>query len=79
MSYKNHGLLTLREHLGSHPVSDGNRVAHNFSFLCCVCGGGAGWGGCFICLRSVSCVLNVASVYELSILDYPFQFSLTFS
>ena len=38
------------------------RVAHLLSFLCCVC------------LRSVSCVPNVASVSGLSILDCPFGF-----
>jgi len=29
---------------------------------------------CFVCLRSVSCVPNVASVSGLSILDSPFGF-----
>jgi hypothetical protein len=31
-------LLTLREHLGSLPVSGRVRIAHVFSFLCCVSG-----------------------------------------
>ena len=41
---------------------DGVRVAHLFSFLCCVFS--------FVCLlRLVSCVLNVASFSELSIFE----------
>ena len=44
---KNH--LPLREHLDLPPVFGGVRVAHLFSFLCCVCR--------FVCLRS-----NVARV-----------------
>ena len=36
------------------------------SILCCVY--------CFICLHPVSCVLNVADVSGLSILDCPFVF-----
>jgi predicted DNA-binding helix-hairpin-helix protein len=30
--------------------------------------------GCFFCIRDVSCILNVASVSGLSILDLPFDF-----
>ena len=30
--------------------------------------------GCFFCIRDVSCLLNVASVSGLSILDLPFDF-----
>ena len=44
----------------------GVRVAHLFSFLCCVI--------CFVCLCHVSCVLNVACFSGLSILDSPFGF-----
>ena len=58
----------LREHLGSSPVFYEVRVAHLFSFLCCAV------FMCFVCLRSVSCVPCVASVYGLSILDCPFGF-----
>jgi uncharacterized membrane protein len=36
------------------------------SFLCCVI--------CIVCLCPVSCLLNVAYVSGLSILDYPFRF-----
>ena len=59
-------LLTLREHLGSLPVSGRVRIAHVFSFLCCIF--------CFVCLPPVSCVDNVASVSALSIIDLPFGF-----
>jgi len=61
VSYKRQELLILREHLGLPPVFGWVCVAHLFSFLCCVF--------VFCCLRSVSFVPNVASVYELSILD----------
>ena len=44
------------------------RVAHLFSFLCCV----VLW--CFVGLRPVSCVLNIANVSGLSIFDYLFGF-----
>jgi hypothetical protein len=37
------------------------RVAHLFSFLCCIL--------CFVCLRSVYYVPNVANFSVLSILD----------
>jgi hypothetical protein len=59
-------LLTIREHLGLHPVFGGVVAAHLFSFLCC--------GFCLVCLRPVSCTPNVASVSGLSILDYSFGF-----
>ena len=36
MSYKIQELLTLREHLSSPPIFVGARVAHLFSFLCCL-------------------------------------------
>ena len=39
-------------------------VAHLFSFQCYV--------SYFVCLCTVSCVLNVACVSGLSLLDYPF-------
>jgi hypothetical protein len=55
VSYKKQKSLTLREHLDLPPVFGGVRVAHLFSFLCCVCR--------FVCLRS-----NVASVSWLSII-----------
>ena len=41
-------------------------VVHLFSFLCYIF--------CFVCLRHVSCVPNVASVSGLFILDCPFGF-----
>jgi len=66
VSYKMQELSTLREHLGSPPVFDSVCVAHLFSFLCCVI--------CFVYLRPVSYVLNVASVSGLSILKCPFVF-----
>ena len=44
----------------------GARVAHLFSFLCCVF--------VFVCLRPVSCVPNVTSVSGFSILDWLFGF-----
>ena len=50
-------------------VFGGVRVAHLRSFLCCAF--------CFVCLRPVSDVHNVTSVYGLSILDLPLRFSLT--
>ena len=55
VSYKKQKSLTLREHLDLPPVFGGVRVAHLFSFLCCVCR--------FVCLRP-----NVASVSWLSII-----------
>jgi hypothetical protein len=54
--------LTLREHLGSAHVFGWVHAALHFSFLCCVC------------FRFVSCVLDVAMVSGLSILDFPFGF-----
>ena len=66
MSYKKHGLLSLREDLGSPLVFGGARVTHLLSFLCCVF--------CFARHRPASCVGNVASVSGVSIL----LFSLTF-
>jgi len=46
------------------------RVAHLYRFLYHVF--------YFVCLRPVSCVLNVASISGLSILDCLLRFSLTF-
>ena len=66
MSYKKQELLIIRVHLGSLHGLGGVRVAHDFSFLCCVF--------CFVCLRPVYCMPNVASVPGLSLLDYPFSF-----
>ena len=60
-SFKIQELLTLREYLGSLPCSWWARVAQ-LSVLC------------FVFLRSVSCVLNVASISRLFILDCPFGF-----
>ena len=54
VSYQKQELFTLREHAGSPPICGGVRVAHRFSFLCCVFS--------FACFRPVSCVPNVASV-----------------
>jgi len=42
------------------------RVAYLFNFLCCVF--------CFVCLRPVSCMPNVASISGLSIPHCPFDF-----
>jgi hypothetical protein len=61
VSYKRQELLTLREHLSSPPVFSAVRVAHLFSFLCCVF--------YFVCLRPVPIVANFSG---LSILDCPF-------
>ena len=36
MYYREQELLTIREHLSSPMVFGGVRVAHIFSFLCCV-------------------------------------------
>ena len=59
MSYKRQEpLTTLRGHLSSPTVFDGVRVTHFLSFLCCVF--------CFVSLRPMSCVPNVASISGLS-------------
>ena len=50
------------------PVYGGVRVVHLFIFLCCVV------FFCFVCLRPVSCVPNVTSVFGLFILACPFGF-----
>ena len=63
MYYKRYELLTVRERLGSPPICGRICIAHLFSFLCCV------MFLCFVCLRPVSCVLNVARVSGLSIVD----------
>ena len=47
VSYRWHGLLNVRGHLGSSPVFGTVRVALLFSFLCCV----------FVFCLSSSCVL----------------------
>jgi len=64
--YKKQKFRILPENLCSSPVFDGIRVTHLFSFVCCVF--------CFVCLQPVSCVLNVASVFGMCILDCPFGF-----
>jgi len=59
--------FTIREHLGSPLIFGEVRVAYLFSFLCRVfC--------CFCCCVSSSCVPNVVSFFEWSILDSPFGF-----
>jgi hypothetical protein len=63
VSYKMQELLTLRGRLASLPGFGGVRVAHLYSFLCCV-----------VCLRLVSCVPNVATFSGFLILDCPFGF-----
>jgi len=69
MSYKKQNLHTLLSTWVPLQVCVGIRVAHHFSFMCCVV--------ClfffFLCL-----VPNVACVSWLSILYLPLQFSLTF-
>jgi hypothetical protein len=64
VSYKKQELLTLRENLGSPPVFGGIHVAHLLGFRCFVL-------FCFVCLRHVSCVLNVVSYSGLSFLISP--------
>ena len=49
MYYNKQGLLTVRERLGSLSICGGIRVAHHFSFLCCVM--------LFVFCLSSSCVL----------------------
>ena len=67
MSRERQELLALRRRLCSPLVFGGIRVAHRFSFLCCVF--------CFVCPRPVSCAPNDDSVSGLSILDAPSVFS----
>jgi hypothetical protein len=55
---------------GSSRFWGGVRVAHIFGFLSCLF--------VFVCLRSVTCASNVASVSGLSILYCPLRFSGTF-
>ena len=52
-------------------VFEGIRVSHLFIFLCYVV-----FLFCFVCLLLVSCLLNVAIVFGLSILNCPFGFLL---
>jgi hypothetical protein len=61
MSCEVQELLVFCGRLGSPPDFRGVCVAHRFSFLC-LC-------FCFVCLRSVLCVPNVASFLGLPILD----------
>jgi len=59
------------------PVFGGVRVAHLFSFLCCMCLFLCLF--CFCCLLLLSCVSNVADVSGLSIRNCnPLCFPLTF-
>jgi hypothetical protein len=67
VSCKKQGMLTLREYLGPSPKFWWFRVAHLFSFLCCVC---VSFVFC-LCLNIDS---NVAHVSQLTILDVPFDF-----
>ena len=53
VSYKNQELLTLRHNLGSPLCFGWVGVVHPFLVFCVV----SMW---FVCLRSVSCVLNIA-------------------
>ena len=73
MFCKRQDLFLLREQLGLPPVIGGVHIAHLFRFLCCVFG--------FVCLRSVSCVPDVAGLSGLSILDFlcGFHFSYVYS
>ena len=72
MPYKKQEILALHWSLDSPPVFVGVRVAHLFSFPCCVFR--------YVCLRPVSCVpepmLPVSLVCPYSWL--PLRFSLTF-
>jgi len=70
MSYKMQELLTIREYLGSSPVFGGIRVAHLFSYLCCV----------FVICLSLSCVSCTQCCQCLWIIYswFPLRFSLAF-
>jgi hypothetical protein len=61
--YKRYELIALRGGLGSPPVFSDVRLAHLFTFLCCCF--------CFVCLRPVSCLSNVASFSGLSTTQWP--------
>jgi len=61
-SCERHALLTVHEHLSSHPVFGGVPVGHLFSFLCCV----------FVLFAFVLC--RVYSIMPVS-LDCPFLIS----
>jgi hypothetical protein len=65
-SYNRQIQLTLPEQLGSPPVFGGFHVVNLFGFLCFVF--------CFICLRPVFFVPNLARFSGLSILEFPFSF-----
>ena len=65
MSYKRQELLALRWCLGSHPVFGGVRVAHLFSFLCCVL---------FVCVLCLACPMLPVS-FECPFLIAPSVFS----
>jgi len=66
VSYKKQELLTLREHQGSPLVFVGVCIAHLLVFCVVFLS--------FVCLRSVSCVANVASASIWYILDCLFGF-----
>ena len=64
------GLLAIRGRLGSPPVFGVVRVAHHFSFLCCVF--------CFVSLRHVSCFSQCCQFLPIVHSWLPHRFSLTF-
>ena len=66
VSYKSKARLILRQHMLSHPVFGGVRIADLLSFLYCVV--------FFVCLRHVYCEDNVASDDWLSVLERTFGF-----
>ena len=63
-------LLSIREHLGPPPVF-GGVLLPIFLVFCVVL-------FCFVCVRPVSCVPNVANFSVWSILDLSLRFSLMF-
>ena len=68
VSYKRQEMLALRENLVSPPIFGGVHIAQCLGFLYRVV------FLCFVCLRHVSCVPNVASVSGLFILECAFCF-----
>jgi len=68
VSYKRQEMLALRENLVSPPIFGGVHIAQRLGFLY------RAVFLCFVCLRRVSCVPNVASVSGLFILECAFCF-----